>query len=56
MFSTNIKQDDGNITTLELFEARRVPIKRHIKIKVDATPYDPEYFDYLSKRTGRRYG
>jgi hypothetical protein len=27
-----------------------VAIKRHIKIKAEATPYDPKYADYFKQR------
>ncbi|MGD9211420.1 MAG: hypothetical protein PVI90_11615 [Desulfobacteraceae bacterium] len=32
-----------------------MPIKRHIKIKSNANPYDPEYAEYFQKRyNGKR--
>ncbi len=33
-----------------LVQIALIPIKRHVKIKSMATPYDPEFTDYLSKR------
>lgn len=33
-----------------LFKASRVPIKRHIKIKADANPFDPEWELYFERR------
>jgi len=27
-----------------------IRIKRHVKIRADATPYDPEYKDYFKER------
>jgi RNA-directed DNA polymerase len=27
-----------------------IPIRRHVKIKCDANPYDPEYDEYFKKR------
>ena len=56
IFATRIKQSNGKTTTMRLFEAGLVHIKRHVKIKADATPYDPAYFEYLSKRTGNKIG
>ena len=56
IFANNVKQSDGEITTAKLFDASSVQIKRHVKIKADATPYDPTYFVYLRKRTGTKYG
>lgn len=37
---------------LDLTKASNVPIKRHIKIRADANPYDPKYDDYFK---GRKY-
>ena len=33
-----------------LFLLGSIPIRRHIKIKAEVNPYDPIWFDYLSKR------
>jgi len=33
-----------------LAEAARVPIKRHVKVKAEANPYDPEWETYYEKR------
>ncbi len=41
-------------TYFDLFKASAVPIKRHIKIRAKATPYDPEYRDYFEKRDNSR--
>ncbi|MBF0474739.1 MAG: group II intron reverse transcriptase/maturase [Deltaproteobacteria bacterium] len=38
---------------LDLFKASSVAIKRHIKIKGDATPYDPAFKDYFIMRKQR---
>jgi RNA-directed DNA polymerase len=35
---------------IDLFRASSVAIKRHIKIKAEATPYDPKYVDYFKQR------
>jgi RNA-directed DNA polymerase len=56
IFSTSVKQEDGEKTILKLFDAGIVPIKRHIKIKADATPYDPIHFEYLLKRKRNKNG
>jgi len=37
-----------------LVEASKTPIKRHIKIRAAATPYDPAYQEYLEKRIEKR--
>ncbi|MGD9733708.1 MAG: group II intron maturase-specific domain-containing protein, partial [Desulfamplus sp.] len=28
-----------------------IPIRRHIQIKADANPYDPQWYDYFAKRS-----
>ena len=35
---------------MDLATASSIPIKRHVKIPAAATPYDPTYRDYFSKR------
>jgi RNA-directed DNA polymerase len=35
----------------ELLEMAKIPIKRHIKIRKDANPYDTEYGNYFRKRS-----
>ena len=35
---------------VDLFEASSVVIKRHIKIRAEATPYDSRFTAYFSKR------
>jgi len=54
MFSTKIKDKKSQTFDLDLVEASKTPIKRHIKIKAAATPYDPAYQEYLEKRTEKR--
>lgn len=39
---------------LILRKAKKVSIRRHIKIKAAANPYDPDYFDYFYKRSLKR--
>ncbi|MBP9777727.1 MAG: group II intron reverse transcriptase/maturase [Rickettsiaceae bacterium] len=48
-FSTVAEKHNKRIR-LNLFLAAYMPIKRHVKIKSDATPYDPIYFSYLERR------
>jgi RNA-directed DNA polymerase len=51
IFFTTINNKKRNSRiNLDLFNASRVAIKRHIKIKAEATPYDPKYADYLERR------
>lgn len=39
------------VESIFLFEASAVPVKRHIKIKAEATSYDPRFTEYFEKRT-----
>ena len=41
---------DGTTQTVYLLKASSVPIKRHIKIKGEANPYDPAWEEYLERR------
>jgi RNA-directed DNA polymerase len=47
------KEKGDTATYLDLFTASAVPIKRHIKIKAEATPYDPKYREYFEKRQSK---
>ena len=52
MFCAEIIGKDGKPLKLQLFQAAYVPIKRHIKIKGEANPYDPEWEIYFEERLG----
>jgi len=39
---------------LDLFQAASIPITRHVKIRADATPYDPAFTDYFEQRARSR--
>lgn len=54
LFSAPIKDKKGLSAALDLNRASKTPIKRHVKIKAEATPFDPKYQDYLEKRTRLR--
>ena len=54
VFSSKVKDKDGNDTYLDLVEISKTPIRRHIKIKAEATPYNPGYKEYLADRSGQR--
>lgn len=51
IFSTRIIDKHGNKRNLDLVKMTKTPIKRHIKIRAEATPYDPAYHEYLNKRS-----
>ena len=42
----------GREQEIILFSASQVPIKRHIKVKSAANPYDPQWEEYYEKRQG----
>ncbi|MEW6737323.1 MAG: group II intron reverse transcriptase/maturase [Acidobacteriota bacterium] len=52
VFQTTIKNKDGKPKTIRLIKALDVPIKRHIKIKAEANPYDPVWEIYYEERLG----
>ena len=54
IFSTKVRQADGSTGYLDLFKASSTAIRRHVKIKAEATPYDPKYTDYLERRKRSR--
>ena len=53
-FSTKVKDKHGNIVDVDLVEAKKTPIKRHIKIRASATPYDTAYHAYFDKLIVKR--
>jgi RNA-directed DNA polymerase len=50
VFSANIKNKDGKKICIDLVKMHKVFTRWHVKIRSAATPYDPEYQDYLEKR------
>lgn len=50
IFHAIVKDEEGNKAFLDLFKAVHVPIRRHVKVKAEATPYDPAYKDYFLNR------
>lgn len=48
IFFAKTKHDTS--TYLDIVIANKTPIRRHIKIRANATPYDPKFQDYLDKR------
>ena len=53
IFSTKIRSKEGELVNLDLFLTSSVKIKRHIKIKSDAIPFDPAYKKYFEQRASR---
>lgn len=54
IFFSKVKHENKEPTTIRLTEAVKTPIKRHVKIRAEATPYDPTYHDYLGERLRKR--
>ena len=50
MFGVKSKTKKGKIKYYRVLKICTIGIKRHIKIKADANPYDPEYSSYFWKR------
>jgi RNA-directed DNA polymerase len=44
------KASNNKSQYVDLFTAGSVAIKRHVKIKAEATPYDPHFTEYFKKR------
>jgi len=50
VFGTTVAEKDGREKFVKLAQARDTPIRRHIKIKGEANPYDPEWEEYFEER------
>jgi RNA-directed DNA polymerase len=44
--------DEGRPTKVWLYYAKSTPIKRHVKVKGEANPYDPTFETYFEAREG----
>ena len=53
-FSAKISDKAGQLSYLDLAEIAHTPIRRHVKIKSAATPYDPAYEKYFQDRQLRQ--
>jgi RNA-directed DNA polymerase len=52
-FHAKTRTADGKVITLKLLKLSKVKIKRHLKIKAAATPYDSAYTTYFAQREAR---
>lgn len=50
VFSGEVTGEDGKTTRVQLKKASATPIKRHVKVKSQANPYDPQWELYFEKR------
>jgi RNA-directed DNA polymerase len=53
-FSADIRDAAGQKAHLDLFATTSMPIVRHVKIRAQATPYDPVYTEYFARRAMTR--
>jgi hypothetical protein len=49
-FSVRIRDRKGNPRVLRLYRVAQTVIERHIKVRAEANPYDPQYREYFEKR------
>ena len=54
VFNATWEDVRGELRRVHLTDCTRTRIRRHVKIKSDVNPYDPEWRDYLAARHRRR--
>jgi len=54
VFYSDYVDEDKMKSRLFINQAARTPIKRHVKIKAQANPYDPNYREYFIQREDRK--
>ena len=52
MFGTMVKAEDGDVKLVKLVNASDTPIRRHIKIKAEANPFNPDWEEYFEESFG----
>ena len=55
LFHAKVQTDNGITKPLDLVEASRITIRRHVKIRAEATPYNPAYESYFKERKRQRF-
>ena len=45
---------EGKLSNLDLYYMKSISIKRHVKIRSAATPYDPSFYEYFKNRRDKR--
>jgi RNA-directed DNA polymerase len=50
IFTARISKGDGERAHIDLLSASSITIRRHIKIRANATPFDPDYTEYFERR------
>lgn len=54
VFTDKIKNKKGGAAHLDLIKASNTHITRHVKIRAEATPFDPKYHEYFDMRVSRQ--
>jgi RNA-directed DNA polymerase len=52
VFGAQTARDNGERKWVRLAKARNTQIRRHVKIKGEANPFDPAWEDYFERRLG----
>lgn len=50
IFSSKVLNSKEQLINYDLVTAATIPIRRHLKIKAEATPYHSEFIEYFAKR------
>lgn len=50
MFYAKVKDKEGKSKLLDVVYVKKIPIRRYVKIRAIATPYDPAFKEYLEQR------
>jgi RNA-directed DNA polymerase len=54
VFHGQVKGKEGTKRSITLFRAAKEPIRRHVKVRAEANPYDPEWEQYFEARLQRK--
>ena len=54
VFAAIEKEEDGTQRELTLLQESDTPIQRHVKIKADANPHDPQWAPHFETRWGKK--
>ena len=52
VFSGEVESSDGTPRSVHLYQISKTPIRRHIKVREAANPYDPAWELYFEQRLG----
>jgi RNA-directed DNA polymerase len=54
VFNAGLQPAGGRYKLLRLMRTTAIPIVRHIKVRAEAQPYDPKYYEYFESRARRK--